>query len=82
VFLSRYRGYLTCRLRRHAAAPRSARRASGRRDDRQGVGAHRSRRQKFFADLQLTDKEAAIADKVLNEIQRRSASCATSASTT
>ena len=30
-------------LRRHAAAPRSARRACRRRDDRQGVGAHRAR---------------------------------------
>ena len=30
-------------LRRHAAAPRSARRARRRRDDRQGVGAHRAR---------------------------------------
>ncbi|HEX6162147.1 MAG TPA: excinuclease ABC subunit UvrA, partial [Vicinamibacterales bacterium] len=27
--------------------------------------------EKFFADLQLTEKEAAIADKVLKEIQRR-----------
>ena len=73
VFLSRYRGYLTCPgLRRHAAAPRSARRARRRPDDRQGVGAAPcARREKFFTDLQLTEKEAAIADKVLKEIQRR-----------
>jgi excinuclease ABC subunit A len=72
VFLSRYRGYLTCpdcsgtRLRREA------------RDVRVGdltidrVSALTVREaQSFFADLQLSEKDAAIADKVLKEIRRR-----------
>jgi excinuclease ABC subunit A len=72
VFLSRYRGYLTCpdcagtRLRREA------------RDVRVGdltidrVSALTVREsQAFFGTLRLSDKEAAIADKVLQEIQRR-----------
>ena len=72
VFLSRYRGYLTCpecagtRLRREA------------RDVHVGgitIDKASSRTVKeaevFFAGLQLTDKEAAIADKVLKEIRRR-----------
>jgi excinuclease ABC subunit A len=72
VFLSRYRGYLTCpdcggtRLRREARDVQvggvTIDKASGRtvRDA-----------EKFFADLELTEKEAAIADKVLREIRRR-----------
>jgi excinuclease ABC subunit A len=72
VFLSRYRGYLACpdcngaRLRREA------------RDVRVGdrtidlVSALTVRdAQQFFRDLQLTEKEAAVADKVLREIRRR-----------
>ena len=72
VFLSRYRGYLTCpdcngaRLRREA------------RDVQVGgvtIDAASSRTvreaEKFFKQLQLTEKEAAIADKVLKEIQKR-----------
>ena len=72
VFLSRYRGYLTCpdcngaRLRREA------------RDVHVGgvtIDAASSRTvreaEKFFKQLQLTEKEAAIADKVLKEIQKR-----------
>ncbi len=72
VFLSRYRGYLTCpdcagtRLRREA------------RDVRVGdltidrVSALTVRQaQSFFAELQLSEKDAAIADKVLKEIRRR-----------
>jgi excinuclease ABC subunit A len=72
VFLSRYRGYLTCpdcagtRLRREA------------RDVRVGdltidrVSALTVREaQRFFGELRLSDKETAIADKVLKEIQRR-----------
>jgi excinuclease ABC subunit A len=72
VFLSRYRGYLACpdcggaRLRREA------------RDVRVGgstidvVSAQTVQQaQQFFAGLQLTDKEAAVAEKVLREIQRR-----------
>jgi excinuclease ABC subunit A len=72
VFLSRYRGYLTCpecqgaRLRREA------------RDVR--VGAQTIDKicsltvrdaDAFFADLQLSDKDAAIAEKVLREIRKR-----------
>ena len=72
VFLSRYRGYLTCpdcggtRLRREA------------RDVRVGdltidrVSAQTVREAaRFFADLHLSEKDMAIADKVLNEIRRR-----------
>ena len=72
VFLSRYRGYLTCpecsgaRLRREA------------RDVRVGdrtidvVSALTVREaETFFANLQLTEKETAIAEKVLAEIRRR-----------
>ena len=72
VFLSRYRGYLACpdcagaRLRREA------------RDVRVGgltidaVSALTVREaQQFFAALQLSEKEAAVADKVLKEIRRR-----------
>jgi excinuclease ABC subunit A len=72
VFLSRYRGYQACpdcggaRLRREA------------RDVRVGgltidaVSAQTVRQaQEFFAQLELTEKEAAVADKVLREIRRR-----------
>jgi excinuclease ABC subunit A len=72
VFLSRYRGYLTCpdcngtRLRREA------------RDVRVGdltidrVSALTVREaQSFFESLVLSEKETAIAEKVLKEIRRR-----------
>jgi excinuclease ABC subunit A len=72
VFLSRYRGYQACpdcggaRLRREA------------RDVKVGgltidaVSAQTVRQaQDFFAQLQLTEKEATVADKVLREIRRR-----------
>ena len=72
VFLSRYRGYLACpdcggaRLRKEA------------RDVRVGdrtidvVSALTVREaQQFYANLQLSEKEATIADKVLREIRRR-----------
>jgi excinuclease ABC subunit A len=72
VFLSRYRGYQACpdcggaRLRREA------------RDVRVGgltidaVSAQTVRQaQDFFAQLQLTEKETTVADKVLREIRRR-----------
>jgi excinuclease ABC subunit A len=72
VFLSRYRGYLACpdcggaRLRREARDVR----VGGRTID--AVSALTVREaQQFFADLQLSDKEAAVADKVLREIRRR-----------
>jgi excinuclease ABC subunit A len=72
VFLSRYRGYLTCpecggtRLRREA------------RDVRVGdltvdrVSALTVREaERFFDSLRLSEKDAAIVDKVLTEIRRR-----------
>src|SRR5207302_7692456 len=72
VFLSRYRGYLTCpecggaRLRREARDVRVARRTI---DQVSALTVNAA--QRFFGGLELTDKEAAIADKVLKEIRRR-----------
>ncbi len=72
VFLSRYRGYLTCpdcggaRLRREARDVR----VSGRTIDRVSALTVRAA-QAFFGELSLSEKEAAIADKVLKEIRRR-----------
>jgi excinuclease ABC subunit A len=72
VFLSRYRGYLTCpdcggaRLRREARDVRVA----GRTIDRvSALTVHAAR--EFFGSLELTRKESEIADKVLREIRRR-----------
>ena len=72
VFLSRYRGYLACpdcggaRLRREARDVR----VGGRTID--AVSALTVREaQQFFTDLQLTEKESAVAEKVLREIRRR-----------
>ena len=72
VFLSRYRGYLACpdcggaRLRREARDVR----VGGRTIDAVSAltvdGANR-----FFTDLKLSEKETAVADKVLREIRRR-----------
>src|SRR3954466_13027188 len=72
VFLSRYRGYLTCpdcgssRLRREARAVR----VSGRTIDQVSALTVREA-QDFFATLSLSEKEATIAEKVLKEIRRR-----------
>ncbi len=72
VFLSRYRGYLTCpdcqgtRLRREARDVH----VGGVTIDKASARTVREAEQ-FFAQLQLTEKELAIADKVLKEIQRR-----------
>jgi excinuclease ABC subunit A len=72
VFLSRYRGYLTCpdcegtRLRREARDVR----VGGKTIDRVSALTVRES-QGFFAELKLSEKDAAIADKVLQEIQRR-----------
>jgi excinuclease ABC subunit A len=72
VFLSRYRGYLACpdcggaRLRREARDVR----IGGRTIDTVSaltVGET----QTFFANLHLSEKEAAVAEKVLREIRRR-----------
>jgi excinuclease ABC subunit A len=72
VFLSRYRGYLTCpecagaRLRREARDVQVGGRTI---DVVCGLTVHDA--DAFFAGLSLTEKEAAIADKVLREIRKR-----------
>jgi excinuclease ABC subunit A len=72
VFLSRYRGYLTCpecggaRLRKEARDVRVA----GQTIDRVSALTVQQAAQ-FFATLELSDKETAIAEKVLKEIRRR-----------
>jgi excinuclease ABC subunit A len=72
VFLSRYRGYLICpdcggaRLRREARDVQVA----GRTIDQVSALTVREA-QEFFTKLDLTEKESAIADKVLKEIRRR-----------
>jgi excinuclease ABC subunit A len=72
VFLSRYRGYLTCpdcggaRLRREARDVK----VGGRTIDQVSSDTVREAQQ-FLEALQLTDKEAAIGDKVLKEIRKR-----------
>jgi excinuclease ABC subunit A len=72
VFLSRYRGYLTCRECGGTRLRREARdvRVNGRTIDevcaftvKEAAG--------FFERLDLTEKEATVADKVLREIRRR-----------
>ena len=72
VFLSRYRGYLTCpdcggaRLRREARDVR----VGGRTIDQVSADTvHDAER--FLQSLELSDKEAAIGGKVLKEIQKR-----------
>ncbi|HXD18379.1 MAG TPA: excinuclease ABC subunit UvrA [Vicinamibacterales bacterium] len=72
VFLSRYRGYLACpdcggaRLRREARDVR----VGGRTVDAASALTVREAQQ-FFAELELTEKEATVAEKVLREIRRR-----------
>ncbi len=72
VFLSRYRGYLTCpdcngtRLRREARDVR----VGGRTIDRVSALTV-SQARTFFGDLALGEQDAAIAGKVLAEITRR-----------
>jgi excinuclease ABC subunit A len=72
VFLSRYRGYLTCpecagaRLRREARDVRVGERTI---DAVSALTVHEAER--FFAGLELSEKESAIAEKVLAEIRRR-----------
>src|SRR5439155_23231310 len=71
VFLSRYRGYLTCpecggaRLRREARDVQIAGRTI---DQVSALTVHAA--QDLFHSLELTEKEATIADKVLKEICR------------
>ena len=72
VFLSRYRGYLTCpecggaRLRREARDVRIGDRTI---DAVSSLTVREAER--FFAALRLSEKETAIAEKVLAEIRRR-----------
>ena len=72
VFLSRYRGYLTCpdcsgsRLRRESRAVR----VSGRTIDQVSALTVREA-QKFFGALELSGQEVVIADKILKEVRRR-----------
>jgi excinuclease ABC subunit A len=72
VFLSRYRGYLTCpecsgaRLRREARDVR----VGGRTIDALCALTVRDAEQ-FFIALALSEKESAIAEKVLREIRKR-----------
>jgi excinuclease ABC subunit A len=72
VFLSRYRGYLTCpdcqgtRLRREARDVR----VGGRTIDEVSALTV-SDAQAFFGNLALSEQDAAIAGKVLREIRRR-----------
>ena len=72
VFLSRYRGYLTCpecsgaRLRREARDVQ----VGGRTID-VVCGLTVRDADRFFSELALSEKETAIADKVLREIRKR-----------
>ena len=72
VFLSRYRGYLACpdcggaRLRREARNVRVGGRTV---DEVSALTVDAA--QQFFAELQLSEKESAVADKVLREIRKR-----------
>ncbi len=72
VFLSRYRGYLICpecqgaRLRREARDVRV-----GERTIDQVCSLTVREAAQFFATLQLSEKDSAIADKVLREIKKR-----------
>jgi excinuclease ABC subunit A len=72
VFLSRYRGYLTCpecagaRLRREARDVQVGRRTI---DVVCGLTVREAER--FFGELELSEKDAAIAEKVLREIRKR-----------
>jgi excinuclease ABC subunit A len=72
VFLSRYRGYLTCpecggaRLRREARDVQVGGRTI---DTVCALTVHEA--DEFFARLELSEKDAAIAGKVLREIRKR-----------
>jgi excinuclease ABC subunit A len=72
VFLSRYRGYLACpecagaRLRREARDVRVGERTI---DTASALTVREA--QQFFTELKLSEKDTAVADKVLREIRRR-----------
>jgi len=72
VFLSRYRGYLTCPECNGARLRREARDVQvGERTIDVVCGLTVRDAETFFAGLQLSEKDAAIADKVLREIRKR-----------
>jgi excinuclease ABC subunit A len=72
VFLSRYRGYLTCRECGGTRLRREARdvQVNGRTIDAVCALTVKAA-EDFFRGLDLTEKEAAVADKILREIRRR-----------
>ncbi|MEP6914402.1 MAG: excinuclease ABC subunit A, partial [Acidobacteriota bacterium] len=72
VFLSRYRGYLTCPECHGARLRREARdvQVGGRTIDAVCALTVRDA-ETFFADLALSEKETVIADKVLREVRKR-----------
>jgi excinuclease ABC subunit A len=72
VFLSRYRGYLTCPECQGARLRREARdvRVGDRTIDVVCALTVRDA-DRFFAGLQLSEKDATVADKVLREIRKR-----------
>ena len=72
VFLSRYRGYLSCPECGGARLRREARDVSVAGQTIDLVSALTVRgAQRFFGDLHLSEKESAVADKILREIGRR-----------
>ena len=72
VFLSRYRGYLACpdcggaRLRREA---RDVRVGSRTIDSASALTVREA--QQFFTNVELSEKETVVADKVLREVRKR-----------
>jgi excinuclease ABC subunit A len=72
VFLSRYRGYLTCPDCEGARLRREARniRVGGKTIDQVSAQTVQDA-QAFFDTLALTDKDSTVADKVMREIRRR-----------
>jgi excinuclease ABC subunit A len=72
VFLSRYRGYLTCPECQGARLRREARdvKVGGQTIDRVCALTVREA-DRFFENLTLSEKDAAVADKVMREIRKR-----------
>ena len=71
VFLSRYRGYLTCPECGGGCLQAKRDLRVGDRTIDVVCGLTVREAQRFFQDLQLSEKDSAVADKVLREIQRR-----------
>jgi len=72
VFLSRYRGYLTCPECQGARLRREARdvKVGGQTIDQVCALTVREA-DRFFEDLKLSEKDSAVADKVMREIRKR-----------